>query len=148
MVNGKKFTNVFLVGLDIFSKIIETADTDEISIDSTFVKVHQHALSGSKKGAVLVNPKEAKQPKFTLLSINRPIKINLSAGNINDSLLFEEQIKGINLEKVIVLADRGYSTYEIIEKLREKGATICIPPKSNMKIIWSYDKEVYKFFTI
>ena len=37
---------------DIFSKIIETADTDEISIDSTFVKVHQHALSGSKKGAV------------------------------------------------------------------------------------------------
>ena len=37
---------------DIFSKIMETADTDEISIDSTFVKVHQHALSGSKKGAV------------------------------------------------------------------------------------------------
>ena len=66
------------------------------------------------------------------------------SGNINDSLLFEEQIKGINLEKVMVLADRGYSTYEIIEKLREKGATICIPPKSNMKIIWSYDKEVYK----
>ena len=51
---------------DIFSKIIETADTDEISIDSTFVKVHQHALSGSKKGAVLVNPKAAKRPKFTL----------------------------------------------------------------------------------
>ena len=98
----------------IFSKIIETADTDEIGIDSTFVKVHQHALSGSKKGAVLVNP-------------------NLSAGNINDSLLFEEQIKGINLEKVTVLADRGYSTYEIIEKLREKGATICIPPKSNIQ---------------
>ena len=48
------------------------------------------------------------------------------SGNINDSLLFEEQIKGINLEKVMVLADCGYSTYEIIEK------------------IWSYDKEVYK----
>lgn len=74
----------------------------------------------------------------------RPIRINLSAGNINDSLLFEEQISGINLEGVAVLADRAYSTYEIIESLKAKGAIICIPPKSNMNFTWRYDKELYK----
>lgn len=74
----------------------------------------------------------------------RPIIINLSAGNINDSLLFEKQTSGINLENVAVLADRAYSTYEIIETLTEKGASVCIPPKANMKTIWDYDKNLYK----
>ena len=74
----------------------------------------------------------------------RPIRINLSAGNVNDCLLFEKQISGINLENVVVLADRAYSTYEIVESLNEKGALICIPQKSNMKIRWDYDKNLYK----
>ena len=37
---------------NIFSEVSKVADTNEISIDSTFVKVHQHALTGVKKGAV------------------------------------------------------------------------------------------------
>ena len=37
---------------NIFAEVSRTADTDEISVDSTFVKVHQRALSGVKKGAV------------------------------------------------------------------------------------------------
>ena len=36
---------------NIFSEISKVADTSEISVDSTLVKVHQHALSGLKKGA-------------------------------------------------------------------------------------------------
>lgn len=68
----------------------------------------------------------------------------MSVGNVNDSVFFEKQLMGIKLEKVRMLAERAYSTYEIIEKLREKRAEICIPPKSNMKTVWSYDKELYK----
>ena len=37
---------------NIFKEVIKAADTSEISVDSTFVKVHQHALSGLKKGSV------------------------------------------------------------------------------------------------
>jgi transposase len=37
---------------DIFKEVTRVADTSEISIDSTFVKVHQHALSGLKKELV------------------------------------------------------------------------------------------------
>ena len=68
----------------------------------------------------------------------------MSAGNINDSLIFTKQISGINLEKVSVLADKGYSTYEIIASLKAKGANVCIDPKSNMKKLWDYDKNLYK----
>ncbi len=55
----------------------------------------------------------------------------------NDSVLFEKQISGIKFEKVKVLAGLFYC-------LREKGAEICISPKSNMKSVWDYDKELYK----
>ena len=74
----------------------------------------------------------------------RPIRINLSAGNINDSVIFEKQIEGFNLKNVIVLADRAYSSYTIIENLNENGAIICIPTKTNMKYVWEYDKTKYK----
>ena len=37
---------------NIFSEASKAADTSEISIDSTFVKVHQHALSVLKKETV------------------------------------------------------------------------------------------------
>ena len=72
----------------------------------------------------------------------RLIKINLSVGNVNDCLLFENQISEIQLENV--LADSAYSTYEIIESLTAKNATVCIPPKFNMKNFWDYDKNLYK----
>ena len=74
----------------------------------------------------------------------KPIKINLSAGNVNDCLFFDKQISGINLKNVAVLADRAYSTYEIIESLKAKGSEICIPPKFGMKNTWTYDGNLYK----
>jgi transposase len=100
-----------------------------------------------KKGSCVGISKGGKTTKIHITTDKkaRPIRINLSAGNINDCLLFEKQISGIHLEKVSILADRAYSTYEIIESLTEKGATVCIPPKSNMKNLWDYDKNLYKF---
>ena len=81
---------------------------------------------------------------MTTDKFGRPIRINLSAGNINDSVVFEKQIAGFNLKDVTVLADRAYSTYNIIENLSVNGAVICIPTKTNMKYIWNYDKVKYK----
>ena len=76
--------------------------------------------------------------------IGRPIRINLTAGNINDSVIFEKQIEGFKLKDATVLADRAYSTYDIIEILSMNGAVICIEPKKNMKYVWEYDKMKYK----
>ena len=74
----------------------------------------------------------------------KPIKINLSAGNINDSVVFEKQIEGLKLKDVVILTDRSYSTYEIIKHLKTTGAVICIPPTTNMEYVWEYDKVKYK----
>ena len=59
-------------------------------------------------------------------------------------MLFKKQIEDFKLQDVTVLADRAYSTYEIIENLNANVAVICIEPKTNMKYVWEYDKTQYK----
>ena len=81
---------------------------------------------------------------MTTAQNGKPIKINLSAGNVNDSVLFEKQIEGFKLKVATVWADRAYSIYNIIENLSVNGAVICIPTKTNMKYVWEYDKVKYK----
>ena len=43
-----------------------------------------------------------------------------------------------------VLADKIYGTVEIRKYIVSKGASYTIPPKSNAKNLWSYDRWVYK----
>lgn len=43
-----------------------------------------------------------------------------------------------------LLADKGYDTDEILDFLEQRGATACIPPKSNRKEQREYDTYLYK----
>ena len=49
-----------------------------------------------------------------------------------------------NLSFSTLLADKAYDTDEIIEFLTLRGATVCIPPKSNRTVQRQYDKHLYK----
>ena len=43
-----------------------------------------------------------------------------------------------------IMADRGYSTGKIKNFIEENVAVVCIPPKSNFKKSWVYDRKKYK----
>lgn len=43
-----------------------------------------------------------------------------------------------------LLADRGYDSNEIVEKVICSGVEVVIPPKRNRKEQREYDKEIYK----
>ena len=49
----------------------------------------------------------------------------------------------ISIYKAII-ADRGYSTFPIKKFIETCEAVCCIPPKSNFKNSWNYDREKYK----
>ena len=74
----------------------------------------------------------------------RPRKFILTAGNVNDCDVACDLLKIFNLQGKTIIADRGYSTYEIKNFIESHGAVSCIPPKSNFKNSWDYDKEKYK----
>jgi transposase len=43
-----------------------------------------------------------------------------------------------------VLADKGYDSNELVEKIKASGAVPVIPPRKNRKESREYDKELYK----
>lgn len=79
---------------------------------------------------------------MTVDALGRPIRFVLTAGQANDAPQAESLLEG--LRTGCVIADRGYDSQKIIEKVEEIGAKAVIPPKSNRRARRDYDKELYK----
>ena len=73
----------------------------------------------------------------------RPIVMMLTEGQMSDHkgavLLFDALPNAREL-----LGDKGYDSDWFRAALTERGITPCIPPKSNRKVQYHYDKAVYK----
>jgi transposase len=44
----------------------------------------------------------------------------------------------------VVIADKGYDANDLIERIRGRGATAVIPPRSNRRVKRRYSKRLYK----
>ena len=73
----------------------------------------------------------------------RPIVMMLTEGQMSDHkgavLLFDALPNAKEL-----LGDKGYDSGWFRDALTARGITPCIPPKSNRKVQYHYDKAVYK----
>ena len=47
-------------------------------------------------------------------------------------------------ETEAVIADKGYESNQVLAFIREQGAEAVIPPKSNRRDPWEYDRDLYK----
>jgi transposase len=75
--------------------------------------------------------------------LGRPIMMLLTEGQMSDHkgafLLFESLPNAKEL-----LGDKGYDSDWFRQALTQRGITPCIPPRSNRKIQYHYDKELYR----
>ena len=73
----------------------------------------------------------------------RPIVMILTEGQMSDhkgaALLFDALPRAKEL-----LGDKGYDSDWFRAALTARGITPCIPPRSNRKIQYHYDKAIYK----
>ena len=79
---------------------------------------------------------------MTTDALGRPIRFVLTAGQTNDVRGAQRLLEGMKTECVI--ADKGYDSQKIIEKVEGLGALAVIPPRSDRKVQRDYDKELYK----
>ena len=76
--------------------------------------------------------------------LGNPVEFLLSPGNDHDSshaitLLSKTDISGSN-----VLGDKAYGAKAIRDFIIQQGGQHTIPPQSNVKEPWDYDKHIYK----
>lgn len=78
------------------------------------------------------------------------IAFHLSGGHCHDApqgrlLLEDERLEKLPKEKKIYLAmDKGYEDDLTLKTVKDKGFIPCVPPKSNRKKPWRYNKKIYK----
>lgn len=119
-----------------------------VEIDSTFCKVHQHA-AGARKifgNQSIGISRGGKTTKIHAL-VNeyfQLIGIELSGGNVHDSLMAIKLLSKVTLAGKKVLADKAFSSDEIRNFISQEKAEVCIPDKSNAVVVHNFDKELYK----
>ena len=72
----------------------------------------------------------------------QPIRFALTGGQEADGPQAIPLLTGIETEGII--ADRGYESNQILTFIQGQGAETVIPPKSNRKDPWEYDRQLYR----
>lgn len=75
-------------------------------------------------------------------ALGNPIKLLLTAGQASEYGQANALIEDFDAD--FVLADKGYDSNELVEKIKASGAVPVIPPRKNRKESREYDKELYK----
>jgi len=75
-------------------------------------------------------------------ALGNPLRFILTAGQEHDIKQAEALVEGMECERVV--ADRGYDSDGFREYVAQSGAKAVIPPKSNRKRRYWYDKHLYK----
>jgi transposase len=71
-----------------------------------------------------------------------PVRIIITEGTKHDSTQASFLIEGISAEHL--LADKAYESDAILLQLNQQGISPVIPPKSNRREPWPFDKDLYK----
>jgi transposase len=71
---------------------------------------------------------------------------SLSAGNKHDAPCGQELIQSARIPKAseYCAMDKGYEGDAIRSTVKSLGLVPVVPPKSNRRVKWDYDKEIYK----
>lgn len=71
-----------------------------------------------------------------------PVELTLTAGQSADVTQAEALLECQPAE--VVIADKGYDSDAVVERIEASGAEAVIPPRSNRKRQRPYDRERYK----
>ena len=71
-----------------------------------------------------------------------PVRVIITDGTVADCSKAVELIEGIDAD--YLLADRGYDTDAVVEKVTAAEMEVVIPPKKNRRKQRQYDKDIYE----
>jgi transposase len=135
------------IWVELLEYCIEDPDLEYVMIDSTIIRAHPCA-AGYKKNSQNVEGLGRSKGGFTTKvhakvdALGNVLKIIITPGQRNDCTQAKNLMEGHIGEYTI--ADKGYDSDEIRETIKANGSEAVIPPRTNRKTQYDYDKEIYK----
>ena len=107
----------------IFTELSQDADAENLSIDSTCVKVHESSNGGEKtENKAVGRTKGGLNTKIHAIvdGLGNPVAFLLSPGNDNDSSHATELMGMTDITGSNLLGDKAYGTKEILASIKEQ----------------------------
>lgn len=135
---------------DIFSALAGSEDVpDRLMIDSTIIKAHRSS-SGAKGGLAhgIGLSKGGRTTKIHCVTDGRgrPCVLAITPGNTSDHKAAHQCLAAMP-PAAHLFADKGYDSAELRDRLSARGTVPVIPvipPRSNRKMQYHYDKKLYR----
>uniref|UniRef100_A0ABX1N3Q1 IS5 family transposase n=1 Tax=Aromatoleum buckelii TaxID=200254 RepID=A0ABX1N3Q1_9RHOO len=122
------------------------ADLEELFIDSTVVRAHQHSAGAPKKTGdqAIGRSRGGLSTKIHACvdALGNPLRLILTGGQVADVTQAAALIEAIATDAVI--ADKGYDSDAFIETIEASGAQAIIPPRRNRTSQRHVDWHRYK----
>lgn len=127
----------------VLDLITERAQGKLRFLDATHIKVHQDAANpaGGQHLQAFGRTKGGLKTKLTVDSKGKILQAALAPGQRGDAVAAEEIIF---LEGERVVADRGFDSDHIRNRIDHAGGTPCIPPRSNRTGPRPYSRASYR----
>jgi transposase len=130
----------------IFDVLAGDADVEEVSIDSTIIRAHQHAGGAQKKRGrkAIGRSRGGLATKIHALveGLGNLARWRLTAGQAADVSEAEPLLAGIAATSVA--ADKVYDCDALIDTSTAGGAEAVIPPRTNRTEQRHFDRHLYK----
>lgn len=120
-------------------------DLEYLSFDATIVRAHACAAGyGDQEAQGLGRSKGGFTSKIhaKVDALGNPLKIIITPGQRADVTQAESLLE--DTAGSYVIADRGYDSEAVRDKIRERNSTPVIPSRSNSRSPVEYDKHIYK----
>lgn len=119
--------------LKLFKELRRDPDFEWISIDSTSIKVHQHACGGGEDAKSVGTSRGGKNTKLHAVvdALGNPVHLELGPGNEHDSVKSPSLI-GNSFGAENILADKAYDADELRKLIDDQHATAVIPLKKTV----------------
>jgi transposase len=130
----------------VFTALAEDADFEEVFIDSTVIRVHQHAAGARKKEGdqAIGRSRGGLTTKIHALveALGNLARWRLTPGQAADVTEAEPLLEGV--EAKAVAADKAYDSQALIDVITARGAQAVIPPRANRTQSRHFDRHIYK----
>lgn len=120
----------------LFKALSIDTDTEWEFIDGSYVKAHQHgtgAASEQPQGIGLSRGGNTSKIHLAVDSYGLPIEFIVTGGEVHDSKAANELIDLLP-QAAYIIADKGYDSEVIRDKVRRRGSVPVIPRKKNSKV--------------
>ena len=114
----------------LLEQVSDDIDLEQLLLDSTIIRVHQHG-AGAKKRRAIGRSRGGLTTKIHLAvdALGNPLRSILTAGQDSDIIQAPALIQGLDPDMVIV--DKAYDANVFIQMIQGMGAMVVIPVRSN-----------------